>query len=153
MSSGPYENINSSAVIHAKPQVSTSVTEDNWREKANTGRWVKVVAGTGSQGHGHVLVALLADGDTKPLGKLLAVSGQGANFKASILIRMEDEHALGGAATLGALASTDIGKGLEGSGDGKLEVETTADAGFGQIVGGTKGDLRVYFDEPYFKTS
>lgn len=153
MSSGPYENQSGVAEITVKPQVSTTVTEDTWRERANEGRWVKVVAGTGSRGTGPLLVAFLADGDLKPLGKLVSVSGGGSLFRAKVLIRMEDEHALGGAATVGDLASTDIGKGLEGSGDGKVEIETTADTGFGQVVGGNKSDLRVYFDTPYFKTS
>ena len=141
--SGPYlEQVGDVFRIGVKPKTGAGeLTEAQWREKANTGRFVKIDAGqTNSQEDGLMEVELLADDDTVAYGRLEDVQGQGDMFTATIVVLGANGHALGNADPGVAVTDAQVGQTLKGAGDGKLKI---ASGGFGRVVGGNTKDLRI----------
>ena len=141
----PYHELTGSAFfVSCKPDVDSTNTEAVWREKAGTGRFIKIdTTQTGSQGHGLLPVQLLADDDLVPYGRLDSVQGEGDRFTATICVLGADMYALGNVAGNTALTDAMIGQTLKGAGDGKLKI---ASGGFGRVVGGDQTDLRIAFN-------
>jgi hypothetical protein len=139
---GPYlEQVGGAFKIGCKPVVNGTNTEDVWRAKANTGRFVKVdTSQTASRDDGLLPVELLADDDTVAYGRLESVQGAGDMFTAVVLTLGANGYALGSSNNNAQLSDAEIGQTLKGAGDGKLKV---ASGGFGRVVGGNKTDLRV----------
>ena len=142
---GPYVELTGDAFfVTCKPVVDNTNTEDVWRSKAGTGRFVKTVtAQINSRNHGLLSVTLSANNDALVYGRLESVQGSGDSFVCTVCVLGADMYAAGSVTGNGALSATDIGQTLQGGGDGKLKV---AAGGFGKVVGGNVTDLRIAFN-------
>ena len=120
----PYHELAGDAFfVSCKPNIDSTNTEDIWREKAGTGRFIKTdITQTGSRGHGLLPIELLADNDGEAYGRLDSVQGEGDRFTATVCVLGADMHALGNIVGNTALTDADIGKTLRGAGDGKLKI-------------------------------
>ena len=86
--------------------------------------------------------ALVAN-DSNIFGLLTSVNQISDTLLHGTVLKCASEVTVEGGAT-GALAATDIGDGVQGDADGK--VEQVASGGFGKIIAGTKPRIRMSFD-------
>ena len=130
--------------VTCKPEVTTSVTEQMWRDRVKERGWFvkRKASDRSSADQGLLLMQFLADDNANAYGRLEGCSGSGNNFVIAVETRAADAFAQGGGT--GALAATDYGKGVQGDSDAKLKIVDSG--GFGKILGGDKAKLRLAWD-------
>ena len=134
--------------ITVKPTLTSTHTEAYWKELAGRNGAVKYTAAI-PLGDTPRLVTPLANNNKVMAGVLIAVSGTGTNFRATLQLRSPRIGVTNTGSTATALADADYWAGVKGLANGYLQIErAAADAVVGvAVVGGnTVKDFAIAFD-------